>query len=119
MEKDDYRKRLEIIANQLFYSGAHADVSTHLLHFLMSVLCGYDRPSIMHNKVTADIMANSCIYNDARRDIWLEFRSLLHPTVLAKVETNYEPMEIDTELHKQESKEHEFLKQVRRNADNA
>lgn len=55
------------------------------LRYIMD-LCGYQRPSTVADPATGEIMYNSTIYNEARRNIYLSIRKFLKRETLISVE---------------------------------
>lgn len=55
------------------------------LRHLMN-LCGYQRVSVVGNPQTGDVHDRGTLYNEARRNVYLEIRKLIHPETLMRVE---------------------------------
>jgi hypothetical protein len=52
----------------------------------MMVECGYQSQSVVADKQTQEIYVDSTIYNEARRNLYLQIRQYLTPKVLLSVE---------------------------------
>ena len=50
--------------------------------------CGYDMPSIVVDPQSHEINNKMTIYNEARRNVWMQLRKLLKKETLIKVEYN-------------------------------
>lgn len=57
----------------------------NVLRWLM-VECGYQRPSVVADKTTQQIYIDSTVYNEGRRNVWLQIRRYLTPKILIPVE---------------------------------
>lgn len=55
------------------------------LRFLME-LCGYQKPSVVINNENSDVATMSTVYNEARRNLYLEVRDYIKPSILKDVE---------------------------------
>ncbi len=49
-------------------------------------MCGYDKFSITMNPESQELNTQATIYNEARRNIWLEFRNLIPVKARKKIE---------------------------------
>ena len=56
-----------------------------LLHYLM-VECGYQKNSVQGSKSSGEFLEQNTMYNEGRRDLYLNLRNLLKPVVLVDVE---------------------------------
>lgn len=51
--------------------------------------CGYDRPSVVADPTTGEILTNSTNYNEARRNIWVKLRKLMPREPLIMIEIGH------------------------------
>lgn len=59
-------------------------------------ICGYQGVSIVGDPTTGDVHDRGTLYNEARRNIYLELRAFIHSNILKDVEFNtMEPLEIE------------------------
>jgi len=49
-------------------------------------MCGYDKHSITMNPESQELNTQATIYNEARRNVWLEFRNLIPVKARKKIE---------------------------------
>ncbi len=49
-------------------------------------MCGYDKFSVTMNPQSQELNTEATIYNEARRNIWLEFRNLIPVKARKKIE---------------------------------
>ncbi len=49
-------------------------------------MCGYDKHSVTMNPETQELNTQATIYNEARRNLWLEFRGLIPVKARKKIE---------------------------------
>ena len=49
-------------------------------------MCGYDKHSVTMNPETQEINIQATVYNEARRNIWLELRNLIPVKARKKIE---------------------------------
>jgi len=62
-----------------------SDAGVRVLRWLM-VECGYQSQSVVADKTTQNIYTDSTIYNEARRNLYLQMRSYLDAKTLIPVE---------------------------------
>jgi len=55
------------------------------LRYIMD-LCGYQRPSVVADPSSGEVMTQSTVYNEARRNLYLTLRKYVSVDVLRKVE---------------------------------
>lgn len=56
-----------------------------LLHYLMTE-CGYQKNSVQGSTATGEFLETNTMYNEGRRDLYLNLRNLIPPETLAAVE---------------------------------
>lgn len=64
------------------FSTAHGRRS---LRWIMKV-CGYQQPSVVADRQSGEIVINSTVYNEARRNFYLTLRGYLTRSILKQVE---------------------------------
>jgi len=62
-----------------------SDAGVRVLRWLM-IECGYQGRSVVANKETQEIYTKSTVYNEARRNLYLQLREYLPPNILIPVE---------------------------------
>lgn len=75
--------RLAADLNEVFATGAGMNV----LRFIMDQ-CGFLKPSVVYNKETFDVQDKATVYNEARRNLYLQIRKYLKPSITTPVENN-------------------------------
>lgn len=74
-------KRLRTAMRKVFGS----EEGLVVLHYLM-VECGYQATSITLNRQTHEMLVENTVYNEARRNLYLQLRKFLTPKILTPVE---------------------------------
>lgn len=54
--------------------------------FWLMQICGYQRPSVVADPQSGEVVINSTVYNEARRNLYLTLRSFLTRQILTDVE---------------------------------
>ena len=75
------KKRLTTAMRKVFGS----EEGLVVLHYLM-IQCGFLVPSVTLNAQTHEMLIENTIYNDARRNLYLQLRKYLIPKILIPVE---------------------------------
>lgn len=79
-----------------------------VLHYIMNELCGYQFTNIVNNAETRELLLNSMLFNEAKRDVWLRIRRFLSKDILKRVEIDMDRLKpIKTE---QAKSMHPYLK---------
>jgi len=85
-QKRDEKSEQETIKLMRDFDDVFSSESGKIVLKYINKICGFDTPSLVVNKQTGDICKEAVIYNEARRNVYLEIRSLLRPKVLKEVE---------------------------------
>jgi len=80
------RKQLEADVRKVFSSAAGLNVLKYLKE-----QCGYQFPSVVLNLETKEVSVSSTIYNEARRNLYLDLRKMVSEAILIKVEVEQPP----------------------------
>ena len=87
-KKSDNLTELEreiIKLKSLFLQVFNNEAGYRVLHHIMN-LCGYHETNIVNNAKTRELLLESMLFNEAKRDTWLRIRPLLSKDILKKVE---------------------------------
>ncbi len=93
------QKRREAEAKRLigsFARVAKTEAGRVVLRYFLAQ-CGFHRPSVVVDS-NGDVLTNSTVYNEARRNVWLDARQLMTVKDLIKIEFNPEKEDDDEEL---------------------
>ena len=101
-EIDEHKQKrdLQLISDMRKVFGSDAGV--RVLRWLM-IECGYQAQSVVADKHTQQIYKESTIYNEARRNLYLQMRRYMTPKILMPVEI--QPMTPDKPITKKGSKQ--------------
>lgn len=78
---DQKHTRLAADLNEVFSTGPGMNV----LRFIMDE-CGFLRPSVVYSKATFEVQDKATVYNEARRNLYLQIRKYLKPSITTPVE---------------------------------
>lgn len=85
MDKDEAEKEF-LKLKTMFLQVFNNEPGYRVLHYIMSHLCGYNSTNIVNNAETRELLLESMLFNEAKRDLWLRIRPLLSKEILRKVE---------------------------------
>lgn len=74
-------KKIARYANQVFAT----EEGKYVLRWLMEI-SGYQKPDVIRNPATGEILTDALLYNAAWRTFYLNIRSILRPEILRDVE---------------------------------
>lgn len=101
----------------LFIQVFNSEPGYSVLRYIMETLCGYNKTNIVNNAETRELLLESMLFNEAKRDVWLRIRPLLSKDVLKKVEIDMD--QVSKKVSKKQ-REHPFVRLKREeNHDNS
>ena len=74
----------------LFIQVFNTEPGFTVLRYIMDELCGYQSTNIVNNTETRELLLESMLFNEAKRDTWLRIRRLLSKDILKRVEIDME-----------------------------
>lgn len=88
-EADKQRKRKESNVKRAFKQVAKTEAGRIVFRYFLEQ-CGFHAPSVNIDPVSRSIIVDNTVYNEARRNIYLDARKLIPQRELVKIEFNLE-----------------------------
>jgi hypothetical protein len=88
-EKEKQRIAAKKRLRNSFIRVANTEAGRDVIRYLMAQ-CGFHTPSINVDPQTTKILTDNTVYNEARRNLYLDLRKWIPPKMLVKIEFNLE-----------------------------